>query len=378
MTMFKKKQGFITKHVISPAQPLIRIAKSFKGLVPLLGEKKLEFDSWAVEARKKLKNPAATNFELGKEFFLQGKISDAITRLKLATYLDKGYAEAYFWLGKSYIAKYKIVPAKECFDKARSLKFESNELEYFYEIYNKENINFSPSHDLSRSFFERFAKVFNKDYISYIEYQGIEKMLQAYQDIDNVDKPNILELGCGAGLLGKRLKEYNNYINLTGLDYAKAMIEKAREVTFEKTHEEEIIDLNKDQEAKVKQNKIYDYLIRADFVKFQNRQNSIYDVVIARGMFGYIKDVNKVAKTASKLISKNGYLLFFVTDPYKQEFLNEIKKEYSYPFFCNHHNHTEEQIKDAFLGSSFELQKITDFPLEKKATAKLFTFKHIG
>ena len=103
--MAKKKQGFIFNNLIKPASPLRKAFAFIPEIIPFIGKQKGELDKWSEVAREKLKNPAKSNLDLGKEFFDKNSISDAITRFKIAIYMKKDYGEAHFWLGKSYLAQ---------------------------------------------------------------------------------------------------------------------------------------------------------------------------------------------------------------------------------------------------------------------------------
>ena len=374
--MLKKKQGFIKKHITSPFKPLITILISLKDLFPLLGKKKLELDSWSVEARKRLKNPALANLNLGKEFFHAGKMSDAIFRFKLANFMYKANGEASYWLGKSFLIKGSLTKAKFFLAQAKNLHYVNEELNYLDEIYNQDNIKILPPSALYKVFFEKFAHIFQEDYIEHVDYKGIDKVFQIYQANLPAKHDNILDLGCGLGLLGKKIKEHNNNSILTGLDFAQNMVEQARLINYKQADQAEIIDNKTEQisENKVRA-KVYDYIIKADLLQFQHKEKNKYNVIVARGIFNYISDLEKSAKFLSENLAKQGILIFYLTQEFTLAEQKLIKTEYSYPFFCRHIAYQEEQVKEIFKKYEFKLVSTEDFASEKYAKSKIFVYR---
>ncbi len=374
--MLKKKQGFIKKHITSPFKPLVQILISLRDLFPLLGKKKLELDSWSVEARNRLKNPALANLNLGKEFFHAGKMSDAIFRLKLANLMFKGNGEASYWLGKSFLIKGNLKKAKLFLAQAKNLNYVNKELNYFDEIYNKENTKILPPVELYKVFFEKFAPIFKEDYIEHVDYKGIDKVFQIYRANIPAKHDNILDLGCGLGLLGKKIKEHSNDNTLTGLDFAQNMVQQARLINYNQADQAEIIDNNIEQPSEGKgRAKVYDYIIKADLLQFQNKQKIKYDVIVARGIFNYINDLEKGVEFLSKNLAKQGVLIFYLTQEFTLEEQRLIKEEFSYPFFCRHIAYQEEHVKEVFKKYEFELVSTEDFVLEKYAKSKIFVYR---
>ena len=53
----------------------------------------------------KMKDILGSNFELGKKHFALGNFDDAVMRFKFVVWLDAKHSNAWYWLGKSYLAQ---------------------------------------------------------------------------------------------------------------------------------------------------------------------------------------------------------------------------------------------------------------------------------
>lgn len=58
-----------------------------------------------INSLHKMKDILGSNFELGKKHFALGNFDDAVMRFKFVTWLDAKHANAWYWLGKSYLAQ---------------------------------------------------------------------------------------------------------------------------------------------------------------------------------------------------------------------------------------------------------------------------------
>jgi len=374
--MAKKKQGFIDRHFIKPVRPLGKIFGFIPQILPFVSKQKVELDKWSEVARERLKNPAQSNFVLGKEFFGKNNIGDAVTRFKIAVYLKKDYSEAYFWLGKSYLIQSKIAKAKAAFEKAKEYKLKSEEFDYLYNVYNKQKGDVRPSAALYKLYFDKFSEVFDEYYVESFEYKGIEKVASLFTTHNDNNKASILDLGCGSGFLGKNLKEQNNNFSVTGLDFSTEMLNSAKQINYEANEGEEVIDLSKDENKAIEsKNKVYDFLVKTDLLQYQNSQETKYDAILARGIFNYIKEPKEALKNLKSATKKDGLLIFYTKSAFSKEQLKEIEEQYSFPFFCNHYAHSETDIKKACKDNSFKLVTSQDFKLEKDSKATIYVFK---
>jgi tetratricopeptide (TPR) repeat protein len=95
-----------------------------------IGQEKIviRFKKWKkeiselIEKLKTIGNLRENNFELGKKHYSLGNFDDAVMRFKFVTLLDQNYADAWYWLGRSYIANGKKPDAVNSLKKALAIK----------------------------------------------------------------------------------------------------------------------------------------------------------------------------------------------------------------------------------------------------------------
>ncbi len=118
-------------------------------------------------------------------------------------------------------------------------------------------------------------------------YEGPEHLTVAISDaIGDRRKLSILDLGCGTGLAGERVKD--RAANLVGIDLSAEMIERADE------------------------RKIYDRLEVAEVTNWLNQATESFDLIVACDTFIYFGDLNQVIGPASRLLNPGGVIAFSV------------------------------------------------------------------
>jgi predicted TPR repeat methyltransferase len=99
-------------------------------------------------------------------------------------------------------------------------------------------------------------------------------------------KPEILDAGCGTGLLGALVRDAAS--RLAGIDLSRPMLEQAR--------------------AK----HLYDELFQEDLVAFMSLRTRSYDVVLSAATFIHFGDLRPVHEAAANALRDGGWLIFTV------------------------------------------------------------------
>lgn len=94
----------------------------------------------------------------------------------------------------------------------------------------------------------------------------------------------VIEFGCGTGLIGKQLKNFKHKV--IGIDLSEKMLSKARQ-----TH-------------------CYENLICGDFMAVLSSQKAISDIIVAMDVFVYLGDLDATLALCHRLLLPNGMLLF--------------------------------------------------------------------
>lgn len=352
-------------------------------IVPFAKKQKIELDSWSERARKRLSNPALSNYNLGVEFYNDNRVSDAIMRFKLSTLMNSRNGEAFLWLGKSYLLKNEIDKAIIAFETANKLKAKNKEQEYFYNLYVKNNYKIYADEAITKNFFAKFASVINEYFIENYAYNGAKNIADLFFDEIKQDKALILDLGCGSGCLANILKHKNKNLTIEGLDYAREAIEICKNIKISEqklsTNDEsqETIDLNSANKVE-KESYIYDKLHKVSLEKLDLDKKVKYEAIIARGIFNYVADFDAAIKNLVNYSKKGTYLMFNLNESSDNEQIEINMKNFSYPYYLNQKFPTMKNVKDICKKYSFEFIKEDKFSLDNqgnKAISLIFKLK---
>jgi predicted TPR repeat methyltransferase len=135
------------------------------------------------------------------------------------------------------------------------------------------------------------------EYVKSLNYTGpkeIVNQLATYLENTN-EKQNILDFGCGTGLVGEELKNYSYDYVLDGIDVSEKMIEKA--------------------ESK----QIYNKIFNIDLHKEDLKEDRKYNFIISSGVFleGHV-NFNVIDKL-HKLLEKDGIIIVTIRNSYKDK-----------------------------------------------------------
>ena len=127
--------------------------------------------------------------------------------------------------------------------------------------------------EYNRLLFDNFAETY-ENALRGIHYAVVDKIAEIAENVSG----NILDLGCGTGLLAKRLKSFHN--SFVGVDLSQEMLQKAREKN------------------------VYHKLEQADIVDYLHQHKGEFQTVMAADVFCYFGDLSKIINelTAEKVI----------------------------------------------------------------------------
>jgi predicted TPR repeat methyltransferase len=94
---------------------------------------------------------------------------------------------------------------------------------------------------------------------------------------------NVLDAGCGTGLLAADLKPFARC--LTGVDLSSGMLEKA------------------------KMRGMYDHLIKADLTRFLSNKETIWDLIVCADTLCYFGQLDEIIKLMAESLGENGILI---------------------------------------------------------------------
>jgi predicted TPR repeat methyltransferase len=131
--------------------------------------------------------------------------------------------------------------------------------------------------------FDGYARTYDEHLTKKLDYHGPELLLNAVQGAAVTGPLDILDLGCGTGLVGELFKPLAG--RLVGIDLSAGMLERAKE------------------------REIYDQLIRDDLAGgLDALKQSSFDLVLSGDVFTYIGDLGRVFEGVRKVLRSGGML----------------------------------------------------------------------
>lgn len=178
--------------------------------------------------------------------------------------------------------------------------------------------------------FDAFADDF-EDVLKGLNYRAPELISNEIKQLfekQKISKMSILDAGCGTGFCGEFLKKYARFKGLYGVDISEKMIKKAAS------------------------KKVYDKLIKADLEKFFDENKKKFDLIVSADVFTYLGDLKKIIEGCFKSLSKNGRILFTVSE-------NDIDDSDYYLHPSGRFLHHQKYIEKLLQNSGFEIIKIS-------------------
>ena len=138
------------------------------------------------------------------------------------------------------------------------------------------------------SHFDKYAEIFEASLVDELEYIGPSLILQEVDSLCSSQEGSlqILDLGCGTGLVGEALKSYSK--SLIGLDLSGLMLEKAAA------------------------RDCYTQLYNDDCLVFLENNNEQYDLITASDVFIYLGNLSSLFDVSRKRLNSNGLLVFTI------------------------------------------------------------------
>ena len=256
------------------------------------------------ELKAKSKDLKKTNYELGLHHFNLGNINDAIFRFKLLKKFGYQNEDLEYFLGRCYFEKNKFERAKVCFEKYSNKKAKFyEETEYCLKVINDQTdkIKYVPlkiiQHKKNQQFRFDIAE-FNK-YVNESESTTFEELKKALGNTTKVFNFNLLDLGCGNGLLSYLLRK-NQMLNFVlGIDSCTKAIKHCKNLSNGKQ-------------------KVYNTLINKDpndFIVSKSKIDAKFDIIIGLNLISYTTEIEVLLSSMHQYIENNGvFLLNFYFD----------------------------------------------------------------
>lgn len=139
-----------------------------------------------------------------------------------------------------------------------------------------------------RKLFDQYADSFEAHLVGKLEYRTPALIGDALRPMIGLNvRLDILDLGCGTGLMGEVLRDVSN--RLVGVDISPKMVDKTRgKNIYAETHAEDLLAF------------------------MQRSESASFDLVVAADVFNYIGNLAPVFRESSRLLRANGLFAFSV------------------------------------------------------------------
>jgi predicted TPR repeat methyltransferase len=160
--------------------------------------------------------------------------------------------------------------------------------------------------------FDRYSDRYDRHVVGALKYRTPDLLLDAVAPFLPARNLDIVDLGCGTGLLGARFRPLAGA--LTGVDLSPGMLEVAR------------------------QRQIYDHLVCGELIEFlRTRAQEVardearaFDVVLAADVFVYLGDLSGLFQEAGRVLRPGGLFGFSVEADENRDFVLRSTLRYAH------------------------------------------------
>ena len=233
-------------------------------------------------------NYTEAHINLGNTLQEQGKLKEAESSFRQAVTLKPDLAVAQYNLGKIYKKIGKNSKAVECFEK--TLELSSEDLlgaTLQLATLGKRKIPDKTPENFMQGFYKKKFKYWSNLEKKTHKYQGHLLIENAFKTThNNIEKIDILDVGCGTGSLAKILRPYAR--TLVGVDLSPDMLLKAEEIC------------------------LYDSLYKKDLSQYLSEVSNHYDTIIAAAVLIHFYDLESIFFLIKDSLKTNGKFVFSI------------------------------------------------------------------
>jgi predicted TPR repeat methyltransferase len=222
----------------------------------------------------------------GDNLFNSGNTKDGISYLKKATEIDPSSIPAHHELGNRYLELKDNTNALKEYKKVLEIE-PSHHLSYLVATLEGTNLNVVPK-DYVEKLFDNYALNFEESLVGQLKYNAPMLIKDILTPLTNSSKRfDILDLGCGTGLMGELLKP--SIKTLVGVDLSSRMLEKASEKNaYTRLEKKDILEMIKKE------------------------KDDSYDVIVSSDVFIYVGNLDLIFPEIFRLVRDDGSIVFSV------------------------------------------------------------------
>ena len=265
---------------------------------------------------------AETHNNLGNALQSQGRFEEAVESFRHALSFNRDFVDAHYNLGNAYKDLKRFEESEASYRKALAINPEhvnalnslggllmecerpNEAMDCFQQVVRLDPNNAAAAHLIASmtgidsasapsqyvaELFDGFASNFEAILVENLNYEIPKKLVALITDFAKpvAEKWDVLDLGCGTGLVGPAIAPYTR--QLVGVDLSAGMLAKAQEKRlYQRLERSELLAMMKGEKA------------------------SSYDVIIAADVFVYIGRLDEIMVEINRLLRPGGTLAFSV------------------------------------------------------------------
>lgn len=241
---------------------------------------------------------------LGTIFEKLNRLEEAELNYRHSVTLDSTYVKSHVNLGHLLKKQGRLQEAESCYRIAINIKPDCDEAIHMLATLTGETTYTAPR-GYVEMLFDGYASDFDTSLVDQLEYDTprvIANMVSKSLAAEGLG--NVLDLGCGTGLVGKEIEQFCSH--LVGIDLSNSMLDQAR------------------------RKEVYDELIYTDIVEFLSTEELNFDYFISADVFNYVGDLTEVFRLIKSRNRSGGKLVFSTEHNSKDGFFLEPTGRYSH------------------------------------------------
>jgi predicted TPR repeat methyltransferase len=211
--------------------------------------------------------------------------ADAIPHCQALIALAPDDADAHMMLGAAHLEAGNVEAAVASYSRSRDIK-PNETIDYVIASLTGKTVDRAPD-DYVAYLFDGYAANFDTHLVGRLKYSVPTQLAEMLARVCAKPMGDVLDLGCGTGLMGAELE--NSASTIVGVDLSEKMLDKARE------------------------RKVYSRLERADLAAMMTGEpDGGYGVIVAADVFVYVGKLDELFEQAYRLLRPSGIFAFSV------------------------------------------------------------------
>ncbi|HSY28485.1 MAG TPA: tetratricopeptide repeat protein [Burkholderiaceae bacterium] len=229
---------------------------------------------------------ADAHYNLGVIFDNRGEHDRARACFRQAILLQPAFIQAHFNLGVLLRRAGDFSEAAHCFQQVVQLEPGNATARFLLAASNGQKIERAPDQYVA-GIFDADADKFDEHLVNTLQYDTPQRLLALSIGLLGGEKKNLLDIGCGTGLVGASFAPYTQH--LVGVDLSANML------------------------ARASSRQLYQRLEHAELLSMmQWEKSACYDIIVAADVFIYCGRLEEIFTEARRLLRDGGFFVFSV------------------------------------------------------------------